>query len=36
MKIEDAYCVGGLSADKKSNGGTQYFQQDRVYKGDVA
>lgn len=36
MKIEEAYCVGGLSADKKSNGGTQYFQQDRVYKGDVA
>ena len=34
--IEDTKCIGGLSADKKSNGGTQYFQQDRVYKGDIA
>ena len=34
--IEDTKCIGGQSADKKSNGGTQYFQQDRVYKGDIA
>lgn len=30
-----AKCVGGLG-EKKSNGGTQYFQQDRVYYGDIA
>lgn len=33
--IQETKCVGGL-AEKKSNGGTQYFQQDRVYSGDVA
>lgn len=26
------YVIGGLG-EKKSNGGTQYFQQDRVYDG---
>ena len=31
--IEDTKCVGGLSDDKW---GTQYHQQDRVYKGDIA
>lgn len=30
-----AQCVGGIG-DKKSNGGTQYYQQDRVYMGDIA
>lgn len=33
--MEEAKCVGGIG-EKKSNGGTQYFQQDRVYKGDLA
>ena len=31
--IEETRCVGGLSNDKW---GTQYHQQDRVYKGDIA
>ena len=31
--IEETKCVGGLSTDKW---GTQYHQQDRVYKGDIA
>lgn len=30
-----AECVGGIG-EKKSNGGSQYYQQDRVYYGDVA
>ena len=34
--IEETRCVGGLSEEKKSNGGTQHYQQDRVYKGDLA
>lgn len=30
------YVIGGIG-EKKSNGGTQYFQQDRVYfMGDLA
>ena len=35
MIIEDAKVIGGLG-EKKSNGGTQYYQQDRVYYGDIA
>lgn len=30
-----AKCIGGIG-EKKSNGGTQYYQQDRIYQGDVA
>ena len=30
-----AKCVGGIG-EKKSNGGQQYYQQDRVYQGDIA
>lgn len=30
-----AKCVGGVG-EKKSNGGKQWFQQDRVYQGDIA
>lgn len=30
-----ATCIGGFG-EKKSNGGTQYYQQDRVYMGDIA
>lgn len=30
-----AQCIGGIG-EKKSNGGSQYYQQDRVYYGDVA
>ena len=30
-----AKCVGGVG-EKKSNGGKQWFQQDRIYQGDVA
>ncbi len=30
-----AKCVGGIG-EKKSNGGQQYYQQDRVYRGDIA
>lgn len=26
-----SYVVGGMSDEKKSNGGTQYYMQDRVY-----
>lgn len=33
--IEVTKCVGGLN-EKKSNGGRQFYQQDRVYKGDIA
>ena len=36
MKIEEARCVGGLADEMKSNGGTQYYQQERVYVGDIA
>ena len=31
-----ARCVGGLTDEKKSNSGTQIYQQDRVYMGDIA
>lgn len=30
-----AVCVGGIG-EKKSNGGTQWYQQDRIYQGDIA
>jgi DNA (cytosine-5)-methyltransferase 1 len=30
-----AVCIGGIG-EKKSNGGTQWYQQDRVYQGDIA
>lgn len=30
-----ARCIGGVG-EKKSNGGQQYYQQDRVYSGDIA
>ena len=30
-----ARCVGGIG-EKKSNGGQQYYQQNRVYQGDIA
>ena len=30
-----ATCIGGFG-EKKSNGGTQWYQQDRVYMGDIA
>ena len=30
-----AECIGGIG-EKKSNGGTQFYQQDRVYAGDIA
>ena len=33
--IEETKVIGGLG-EKMSNKGTQYFQQDRVYKGDIA
>ena len=26
-----SYVVGGVADEKKSNGGTQYYMQDRVY-----
>lgn len=32
MEVNIAKLVGGVG-EKKSNGGTQYFQQDRVYDG---
>ena len=36
VEIKECECLGGLG-EKKSNSGTQYFQQDRVYSmGDVA
>lgn len=31
----EAEVIGGIG-DMKSNGGTQFFQQDRVYEGDIA
>lgn len=34
-KFKIAHCIGGIG-EKKSNGGTQYYQQDRIYYGDVA
>ena len=34
QEIKVAEVVGGVGK-KKSNGGTQYYQQDRVYQGDV-
>jgi DNA (cytosine-5)-methyltransferase 1 len=30
-----AECIGGIG-EKNSNGGTQYYQQDRIYSGDIA
>ena len=33
--LKVAKCIGGIG-EKKSNGGTQYYQQDRIYQGDVA
>lgn len=30
-----AVCIGGIG-EKKSNGGQQYYQQNRVYQGDIA
>lgn len=33
--ITNAICVGGIG-EKKSNGGKQWYQQDRVYQGDIA
>ena len=34
-KASLAKCIGGIG-EKKSNGGKQYYQQDRVYAGDIA
>ena len=34
-EIKIAQVVGGIG-EKKSNGGTQFYQQDRVYDGDIA
>lgn len=34
-ELHTAKCVGGIG-EKKSNGGTQYYQQDRISEGDVA
>ena len=33
--IKIASCIGGFG-EKKSNNGSQFFQQDRVYMGDIA
>ena len=33
--VADAVCVGGIGTPK-SNGGTQWYQQDRIYEGDIA
>lgn len=33
MVVNEPKLIGGLG-EKKSNGGTQYFQQDRVYASD--
>lgn len=33
--LKVAKCIGGIG-EKKSNGGTQYYQQDRIYQGDIA
>lgn len=30
-----AECIGGIG-EKNSNAGTQYYQQDRIYSGDIA
>lgn len=35
QELKIAEVVGGIG-EKKSNGGTQFYQQDRVYEGDVA
>lgn len=35
VKKKIARCVGGVG-DKKSNNGAQYYQQDRIYAGDIA
>ena len=32
--IKEAKVIGGIG-DKKSNGGTQYYFQDRIYEGDI-
>lgn len=34
-KIVEPTVIGGVG-EKKSNGGTQYYLQDRIYKGDVS
>lgn len=33
--LTTAKCIGGIG-ERKSNGGTQWYQQDRVYRGDIA
>lgn len=33
--VEEPHCIGGIG-ERKSNGGSQYYQQDRVYKGDIS
>ena len=33
--VRDPRVIGGVG-EKKSNGGTQYYQQDRIYEGDMA
>jgi len=35
IKIAEPKVVGGIG-EKKSNGGTQWYQQDRIYDGDCA
>ena len=32
--IKEAKVIGGIG-EKKSNGGTQYYFQDRIYVGDI-
>lgn len=32
--IKEAKVIGGIG-EKKSNGGTQYYFQDRIYEGDI-
>lgn len=34
-QLKMAEVIGGVG-EKKSNGGTQYYQQDRIYQGDIA
>ncbi len=35
MNLKECKVIGGIG-EKKSNGGTQYFQQDRIYSmGDI-
>lgn len=34
-QLKMAEVIGGIG-EKKSNGGTQYYQQDRIYQGDIA